>query len=56
MINDKKLMNNEKVFQNSMRAGDNNLRVYFVWPNIIIFRCKLDYDYVVDNLRGQLCA
>ena len=36
-----------------MQAGDNNLRIQFVWPNIIAFTCKLDYDYVVDNLRGQ---
>ena len=29
-------MNSEGMFQNSLRAGDDNLRIYVVWPNLVL--------------------
>ena len=28
-------MNNEGVFQNNIQVDDDNLWIYFVWPNVI---------------------
>ena len=42
------VINNEGLFQNSMRAGDDNLWIYFVWPSPHIKSPNLNLLYNIE--------